>query len=337
MGRKPRKIALSRAASGPLHGVLDEIRTPDRRETVRPAPRAPCRCARRGRAGHADRAGTHPQRRFAIRLSLGQRVLLPHGISRARVGAGDRARQEAATYPVLPREEPRTRDLGRLPLRPGPGARGVRLRRGLPDRRTRGAPARADRQPGRAAYDGWRRSPVGRARHRLAERRSREGAHRRHRAGRDSRGARDGERHAPHQGRPGAGDHAPRRGDLRGRARARDARCIARAPRVRSRGRADPRILPKWRARAGLRLDRRLRRQRLRAALPRELGRAAQGRPDADRRGLRARQLCRRHHPHVPHRRALLRPAEGHLRARSRLAGSGHQDGEAGRRLRRLP
>ena len=37
-------------------------------------------------------------------------------------------------HPVLPREECRARDLGRLPLRPEAAREELRLRRGLPDR-----------------------------------------------------------------------------------------------------------------------------------------------------------------------------------------------------------
>ena len=80
--------------------------------------------------------------------------------------------------------------------------------------------------------------------------------------------------------------------------------------RVRDRGRAAARVPAQRRARPRLRLDRGRRRQRLRAALPRERRGAAQGRAAADRRGLRARQLRLRHHAHLPRRRRASAPVQ---------------------------
>ncbi len=76
---------------------------------------------------------------------------------------------------------------------------------------------------------------------------------------------------------------------------------------------------------ARLRLDRRGRRECLRAALPGRQRGGARRRPDPDRRRLRTGRLRLRHHAHVSRQRPLLAPATRALR---------HRAGRAGRRRR---
>ena len=85
----------------------------------------------------------------------------------------------------------------------------------------------------------------------------------------------------------------------------RDAGVPPRHPRIRTRGRTAVCVPQARRAVARVRLDRRGRRERVRAALPgRQRGRARR-RPDPDRRRVRTRRLRVGHHAHVPGQRAL--------------------------------
>ena len=126
--------------------------------------------------------------------------------------------------------------------------------------------------------------------------------------------------------------------DLRRGARARHARGRARAARVRGRGGADARVLPQRRAR---------RRPTARSSPPGANACVLHYRENSAelRKGdlmlidagceldSYASDITRT----FPIGGALLRRAEGRLRAGARRAGSRHQGGEAGRRLRRLP
>ena len=85
----------------------------------------------------------------------------------------------------------------------------------------------------------------------------------------DPRPARRARRNAPDQGRPRDRADAPRRRHRRRRASPRHARRRARPLRIRDRGRAPARVPPPGQPVPGLHLHRRLRRQRLRAALRR--------------------------------------------------------------------
>ena len=183
---KARLAALMRACDRRAQRVKfrHETRKPPAGEDPsRSAVRASPQDLGEGRGGPADRSGAHPQRRHALRLPVGQRLLLPHGLPRARGGAGDGAGRQAAHDPLLPREEPRARDLGRLPLRSRDWRASMfALRRGLSHRRARPRLPDLIANQRRAAHARRRRRRVGRARHRLAQRRARQGAHRRDRA-----------------------------------------------------------------------------------------------------------------------------------------------------------
>ena len=222
-------------------------------------------------------------------------------------------------------------------FRHGPEARAqdVRLRRRAAVRRARRGVAQADGESARAVLRPRARPGVGRAHPALAERGARARAHRGDRAGRDPRPARGAGRDAPGQGRARNRDHAARRRDFGRRARARDARDAARRDGVRGRGRAALRVPPPWRPVPGVLADRRRRRECLRAALSRQFAAARRRRPAADRRRLRARRLCLRHHAHVPGQRQVQRSAAGDLRSGARVAGRGDRGSQAGQRLER--
>ena len=137
----------------------------------------------RRRRRRADRARARAQPRHALSLPLRQPLLLPHRLSPSPrrcwsivAGAG------AAEPPLLPREERRARDLGRLSLRPG----GARASASASTRPIRSASSTSScrrcstNQPA-LYYPVGADAGVGRARHALAERGARAGA-RRHRA-----------------------------------------------------------------------------------------------------------------------------------------------------------
>ena len=107
--------------------------------------------------------------------------------------------------------------------------------------------------------------------------------------------------------------------------------------RIPGRGRAGARVPALRRAGGRVSVDRRLRAQRLRAALSRQQPADAAVRSVADRCRLRVRGLRVGHHAHVPGRRQVQRPAEGGLRTRARGAACLHRRGQARARVSRLP
>ena len=277
----------------------------------------PRRSDRRRRGGDSDRAGAPAQPRQPLPLPLRQPLLLSDRLRRAGSSPGIGSEQ---IHPVLPRKEPRARDLGRLPLRSGSGARALRLRRSASDRGARSGNGASAGEPPHAPLPHGRRRGMGRARDPLGECGARSRARRHRRAGARAGRARAGRRHAPGQGCARARHHAPRGAHRRAGAPPRDAAHAARAHRVRGRGRAALRVPPQWRAIPGLFADRRRWRQCLRAALRLQRRAAARRRPAADRRRLRARRLRLRHHAHLPGERTLQRRAARGLRDRARLA-----------------
>ena len=167
----------------------------------------------------------------ALSLPLRQLFLLPDRIPRARSGRSARRRAQPRKTILFCREKNAgARDLGRLPLRPGGGARGLRLRRGVPDRKSRREAAAAPREPGRAPLRAGHGPGMGRAHHALAERGARARSHRRRRAGGDPRRARAARRDAAREGRARARADAPRGRHLCRGTRARDARDPAGSP-----------------------------------------------------------------------------------------------------------
>ncbi len=192
----------------------------DRRDR---APAADALADRRWSRARADRGRSGAQPRFALSVSARQLFLLPVRISRTRRGrgAGRRTRRRPAP-PVLPREERRARDLGRLSLRTRRRARDLRLRRGASDRRAGRDAAGPRGGPARAVHAAGALRGVGSQGHRHPQRSARPCAHRRERAGGDRRRPPGARRAAPRQGRARARADAPRRRDLvRGRIGAR--------------------------------------------------------------------------------------------------------------------
>ena len=121
-----------------------------------------------------------------------------------------------------------------------------------------------------------RRPGVGRARDALDERGARARARRRRRAADDQRRARRSSTRCALVKDAAEIAVMRRAAEISARgAPARDARGAARRRRVRDRSRAPARVPPQRRAGAGLHADRRVRRERLRAALRREQRRAA--------------------------------------------------------------
>ena len=222
---------------------------------------------------------------------------------------------DGRAHPVLRTQGPGARDLGRLPARPGGGAGRAGGGRGLLGRRARHPAAPAAGEPVDRLVPVRHAQGAGVARRRLAVSGARAGALRRAVPRGAARPVRPARRDAAGEGRARAGRDAPRRADQRARPRPRHAAVGAHAARRQGRARVPPRrraaarVPPGRLAVPGLRLDRRGRRQRLRAALPRRRGAGARRRPGADRRGLRARRLRQRHHAHLPGQRQVHRAA----------------------------
>ena len=161
----------------------------------------------------------------------------------------------AGCHPVLPREERRARNVGRLPLRPGRRTRGVRLRRRVPHRSnsTRKCRAFSPITPAlHYALGTFRRAR--RTGSRLARRRC---GHRAaaacKRPSKAHRPAARARRNAPRQRRARTRDHAARRHDLRRSAPPRDANLPPRHARIRTRSRAALHVPPTRRASARVR------------------------------------------------------------------------------------
>ncbi len=210
-------------------GAVDGPQTP----ALQAAPRRVAEAHARQHPGRdrarAHRGGSRSQPRLALPVPARQLFLLPLRLPRAGRGAGPRRRgRRRPAHPVLSREEPGARDLGRLSLRSRRRARGVRLRRcvsagrdGRGARRPRCRPAGAVH----AAGAGRRLGPQGRG---PAERGQEPGAHRRRGARAHRRRAPGARRDAPGQGRARA--FAPAGSSTRSRPSSSTSSC-ATAPR----------------------------------------------------------------------------------------------------------
>ncbi len=279
---------------------------------------------------HPDRARTPAQPRQRLPLPLRQLFLLSHRLPRARGGAGaDRRRRSRKSHPVLPREESRSAKSGTA------SATARRRRRrsfGFDEAYSiaaaRREAARAAGQPARAATTRPACDPAWDARimgwlNRRA-RAWRAPASPRRTEIRDVRALLDEMRliKDAHETR----HHAPRRGDLRRRARARHAR---HAPGPHANTKSKPSCCTNSAATA--RSSPPTGRSSPAAPTPACCTIATttraldERRPAADRRRLRTRRLRLRHHAHLPGERPLQRPAARRVRTGAGRAGRGHR------------
>ena len=255
LARRRHARAPGRAGGAPCR---DECRTDERRRPEAPSPavhaarRAAARCRGAARASRSCRPrpsasrnrDTHYPYRFDSYFYYLTGFPEPEAVLVLVGGA------EPRSILFCREKQPGARDLGRLPLRPGGGARALRLRRGASDRRARREARRAARRPaGAALLSGRRRCRLGRARHALAERGARAGARRRRRAARRRRTcARCSTRCAWSRTRTSSRSCAAPR-DISAAAHRRAMRAARPgAQRIRDRGRAAVRVPPRRRA-----------------------------------------------------------------------------------------
>ena len=176
------------------HGIPDthEKYPPVLSGAARRGPQIDARAFRRRSGARAHGAGGSAQPRFELSVPLRQLFPLPVRLSRARGRrrAGRRPGRRPARA-VLPREERRAGNLGRLSLRPRRREGDLRVRRGASDHRARGKAAGAGIRPPRAVHAARPVRHVGQAGHAIAERGAQPRPGRRFRAGRHRRRARD--------------------------------------------------------------------------------------------------------------------------------------------------
>ena len=288
-----------------------------------------------------DRAGAPAQPRQRFPVPARQLLLLPHRLHRAQCLAGDHRRRQQHAVLRSPRTwSARSGTATASGPEAAPDALGVQRR--IPDRRARRAAAPAAGEPRRRLVPVRHPRGPGGARGRLAEPGARARALRRpvpRAAARPVRGAR---RDAPGQGRARAGHHAARR---RASARTRHVRAMKLSARMLREGKdvreyhLDAELLHEFRlggsqypayssiVAAGANAC------VLHYRADRHAG--ARRRAGADRRRLRARWLRQRHHPHLPGRRQVHRPAAHAVRPGARLAGGRRRRHARGRALHR--